>query len=410
MALVVASYAGSRSPGTAHTMTESYLPSLLRLGERARNLQVFLYVACDFPDDDPNATLVSTRAPPIVRNPTANPQWHWPAQCRLQPKAEALRAACDGIRSPRCSIEFVANIGREAHLYLHHLLRVYASPDLAALTFFVQEGEPWGLQHIFECAGGVHESARHSARRHGNRTEELASGPDDGAACRASDLPFAPADVYFASPHAGTCHGACRKPDPRRADMLGKLDPLLLACDLPTDAPRDADLERCGHFYSSPAPRVASRVASALVRHVGGLCALTAALANASSSWPISARGAFIVSREALRRAPLALYAELYALASSPQIELEPFRTVPPCSARCVPPLRCSGPYLAGDSVAYLLETLWAIVFGAVRAGAASECVRFEEETATRTVATQWGLVVPRGGMWCRRAGVRYSR
>ena len=77
------------------------------------------------------------------------------------------------------------------------------------------------------------------------------------------------------------------------------------------------------------------RVAAALLRHVDGACRLAAALSLSRTGWAVPGRAAFVVHRRALRSAPLALYAELYSLAVSPEIELEPFRTVPPCSTRC---------------------------------------------------------------------------
>lgn len=489
VALVIASYAGSLAPGTSHHMTEQYLPGFLRHYDRAElagRLQIFLYVACDHIEEEGTA-LVGTRAR-IVQNPQGSaPGWRWPAKCKLptpSPRAVgALQPACDRAQNLRCSITFLANIGREAQHFLYHLLRVYAAPDLADLTFFVQEGEPWGLEYLFECFGGLHghmpgysraaghahEGASHAhegaghahegashAHEAAGRAHEGASHAHEGAshahhegagsrsmaqhlqhahaagagqqhslaslalrtvtinttssstfgtrgmpnasttsACSAVDLgPLAPHDLYFTSPHSGVCHGACSKRSIERPDMYGKLDPLLRACGLPSEAPHDDLVDTChmsaaaaaatgiGHAADGSAralrpKRVEVRMAESLVRHLDGVCDLAAALVASPGGWPIPGRGTFAVHRDAIRSPPLALYAELYAMASSPVIENAPFRSLSNCSARCAPgwpgPIKCGPTSLAGDNVAYVLEGLWAIVFGAVRARAPAE-------------------------------------
>lgn len=413
VALVVASYAGSLPPSTSHRMTDDYLPWLVRRPGNKR-MQIYLYVACDVAEAD-NATLIPTRAR-LAKRPSPQNNFFWPARCQLQPRAVTVLqphcAASSRHSGAQCSIEYVANIGREAHMYLHHLLRVYAAPDLADMTIFVQEGEPWGLEYLFECAGGLH---NHS---HMGLSE-----------CATTDFgPYGAHDLYFGSPLGGVCNSSCRKRTLATPDVMGKLDDLLRACGLASDAPLDdrvpscdaddASLNSTQPRASTRGPRAAVRFAQALVRHLNRVCPLVGSLVTSREGWLMPGRGTFAVSRAAIRYPPYALYAELYALSSSSEVEIEPFRTIPPCDRRCHgvrarPSIKCPSPFLAGDSVAYFLEGLWAVVFGAMRAseeagGVRSTCVRFGNSSRERDLAMAngslirpWGSLALRGGVWC---------
>lgn len=56
---------------------------------------------------------------------------------------------CGRRRCLKCSLEFLPNIGREAHIYLHHIVNAHGRADLADLTIFIQEGEPIGLERVW---------------------------------------------------------------------------------------------------------------------------------------------------------------------------------------------------------------------------------------------------------------------
>ena len=72
-----------------------------------------------------------------------------PAQCAAHPQTTAAMQECGRRRCLKCSLEFLPNIGREAHIYLHHIVNVHGRADLADLTIFIQEGEPIGLERVW---------------------------------------------------------------------------------------------------------------------------------------------------------------------------------------------------------------------------------------------------------------------
>ena len=328
VALVVAAYAGSVHPQTSHIMTRRFIPWVLghRDAPALSRLQLFLYVHCDI--DGSNTSLVPARGQPGLPHYSGVARgFAWrPAQCAAHPQTTAAMQECGQRRWLKCSLEFLANIGREAHIYLRHIVNVRDSADLADLTMFVQEGEPFGLEHVWSCLGGLH------AQRGRARLEPLVSSRDDKDSqldqlwrsytsrpgCKQADLgPLPPEDLYFASPEHHTCHGeGPLKPEVKRPEssLESSLGFLNLECGLPTATVPDGAIEGCAEFGRQP--RMQTRLGALLVRRVAGLCPLVASLQKAPE-WQRPSRGVFIAHRSALRARPAALWRELLALSIS---------------------------------------------------------------------------------------------
>ena len=176
IALVVAAYAGSqRAPGAGHAMLLSVIPDLLDRAAASSGLsyqaEIFVYLHCDLRTD--NSTWLTAEHSREIKRRTAPvgpyAQFNWPATCHMQQSQQTAMRLCDGQQRAglTCTVEYLANVGREAHVYLHHVVRVYSSASIADLTFFVQEGEVWGMNVLFACWAGL----RH--RRDCNLSDEL---------------------------------------------------------------------------------------------------------------------------------------------------------------------------------------------------------------------------------------------
>ena len=126
VALVVAAYAGSVHPLTSHLMTRRFIPwALGHCDTRALSrLQLFLYVHCDM--DGSNTSLVPARGHPDLpqKDHYSGVAWR-PAPCAAHPQTTAAMQECGRRRWLKCSLEFLPNIGREAHLYLRHIVNVH---------------------------------------------------------------------------------------------------------------------------------------------------------------------------------------------------------------------------------------------------------------------------------------------
>lgn len=431
VALVVGAYAGSIHPATSHLMTRRFIPWALghRDTRALSRLQLFLYVHCDV-DGSSNASLVPARAHRDVSNPLRRPgvplAWQWPARCVTHPQTAAAMEQCGRRRWLKCELEFVPNIGREAHMYLHHIVKVHGSADLADLTFFIQEGEPFGLERMWSCIGGLYapDVQKPPQQLHDppDRTyppfqqfDHLWGSYQARGTCKLQDGgPFPPDELYFASPLHATCHGeAPIRPDAKQPDLSleSALGFLNLACGLPTATVTDGAIERCAEFGRRP--RMQTKLGALLVRKLDGVCPLIAALQK-QPEWQRPARGTFVAHRSALHARPAALWKSLLALSVSEEMELEAFYTRPPCSARCGRPTPSGGTYLcakrmlAGDVLAYLLEPLWALLLGVHEASAETRCVGIENNHTLARPAGSWASIGSRsGGMWCKHKGTR---
>lgn len=138
-------------PLTSHLTTRRFIP--WALGHRdtmaLSRLQLFLYVHCDIGGS--NTSLVPTRRHPDLpqTDPYTRMEVPRPAQCAAHPQTTAAMQECGRRRCLKCSLEFLPNIGREAHIYLHHIVNAHGRADLADLTIFIQEGEPIGLERVW---------------------------------------------------------------------------------------------------------------------------------------------------------------------------------------------------------------------------------------------------------------------
>ena len=418
VALVVAAYAGSVHPLTSHLMTRRFIPWALghRDTRALSRLQLFLYVHCDV--DGSNTSLVPARGHPDLpqKDHYSGVAWR-PAPCAAHPQTTAAMQECGRRRWLKCSLEFLPNIGREAHLYLRHIVNVHGRADLADLTIFIQEGEPIGLERVWSCLGGLHAQGVEAPRlKSWSRLESLVTTKEDqdeeldrlwrsytlrGGGCMQAGLgPLPPEDLYFASPEHKTGHGeGLLQPELKRpkSSLESALGFLNLACGLPTATVPDEAIEGCAGFGRQP--RMQTQLGALLVRRLDGLCPLVASLQKAPE-WLRPSRGTFIAHRSALRARPAALWEELLALSTSQvqiltpnlsltltptrtrtrtltlnpalwrellalstsqETELEAFFTRPPCSVSCghhIPgrgtsKYECAQQMLAGDRYKY---------------------------------------------------------
>ena len=411
-ALVVAAYAGSDNKTTSHELVDKIIPRLAAL--QHANVQIFVYVHCD---ESENVMLVPTR----VRHAELRAKYllrghvrgHLPpAQCNL---GSAWSTVCTGTR---CSVEFLPNLGREAHVYLHHMIRVYADPGIADLTLFVQEGEAQGLDRLLECATGL------------RRCPEFEQTP---LASPGSLYWFAPITSSLTAILAKT---DARIPDRRSTSWSGSIEPLLRACGEPPgsesinlsskDAWWAADMheqpgcKRPGSSSNastdshrrgehpldvSSAARVHDKVAATLVFHQPSICAaakeMFAPHAESAKCHRIAGRGAFVAHSDAIRRVPYSLLAALYAMSTSEEVVAAHGRLLTPCSAACFSDkgrylrINCGEWMLAGDAVAYILEALWPLLFEAT---ARSDCRSLDGNCVPQSDTRK-----AKGGLWCPR-------
>ncbi len=436
VALVVAAWSGSDPSTTNKHLIESFIPRLM-----ARNVptvQVFVYVHCD-----------KARGRAVIPARTSEFMPFW--LVRNKPKGRLRPAGCGGLMSngkawndsvcghtlatnwTQCSIEWLGNIGREAHIYLHHLVRVYADPNVADVTYFVQEGEGLGLGSLLECASGL---------SHHHCTDVLV-----GPLRR-------PEAALFYSPVAMRLADGLNKSDPRIPDRHsflwnGVLEPLLRAChikehgvQLPLHRALSGngtasawwvaglqDHENCsrpGHprwqgrkqgdgaaadELTLPATPLHDHVANTLVRHLQpSVCRAVTTMLSAVNCYRLPSRGAFALHVDGIQQMPFSLLVELYALSSSQDVVVSPGRRLTPCSAACWRPepistrststlpassaaLNCGAWVLAGDALAYILESLWPILFNALT----QECTSIDGSCVPRSDPRK-------GGLWCPRA------
>ena len=64
-------------------------------------------------------------------------------------------AFCSSSSALPCRVTFIPNVGREASAFLHHLLHVYAEPDLEDVTLFLQEHEFAGMLPNAQAMAGL---------------------------------------------------------------------------------------------------------------------------------------------------------------------------------------------------------------------------------------------------------------
>ena len=414
VALVVAAYAGSERRSTSHVLVEAFIPKILR--RHPANVQLYAYVHCDVRDFDGSALIPNRMVDPSFL-PKHMVKGHvrghvQAAPCKLMSSGAPWVSMCKNrTGDTECSVEFLPNVGREAHVYLHHLLRVYASPRLADLTFFVQEGESQGLDTMLECAAGL-VPMRACATLLRQQQQHVGS-------------------LEYYSPITFSASGIRNKSRTAEPDWsfldVAVVDPLLRACrGATTGATRShgsastggraewwetmtADSEGCQRpgwangTASPPSDPLADRVAHILVRHQPSICRGVdeeLLVTSPNSHCPrMGARGAFVVHAQAIRRAPFALLSALYAMSVSEEVVPQPGRHLTPCSIACFTEqaksrrLSCGEWALAGDALAYLLEILWPFVFDVMLDG---RCKSLNGSCVSEPDPR-------RAGLWCTR-------